>query len=450
MSQTLPRASNPPSGTPPDLILQFARNDDADSIEKIVKSGIPVNHCNRIGQTALHVAAIQGSLNAITKLVQLGLDVNVTNAMYQTPLHFAAGAHKNALEACSLLMDLGADPSVPDQQGRLPYEIAQDPTLRAMLGGPDPRLFIAAEAGDVATLRALFQEDPEAEAAPIGTDGASPLHLAARNGHMGALNFLLERGAHPDQHNAMTGDTAVHVAVREGHGTLLLLLLRRGADVNARNFHSSQYASGSWTSNGVNLGPLHQTPLHVAVEECNLDMIGQLLRAATVDPNVEDFDGRTPLHYALEFQEYDILEVLLNHKKTDPNKGCKDFATPLHYASSQGELGAVKLLLQHGADKDACDEQGWTPLMVAVRGGKVGVVKELMGAGAEVGAVNGVGNTALHIAATNGREEVCRALMAGEGGAVGGAAAVTVKNKEGKTAVECAKNDAIKQIFGAS
>ena len=73
-----------------------------------------------------------------------------------------------------------------------------------------------------------------------------------------------------------------------------------------------------------------------------------------------------------------------------------------------------------------------------------------LGAGAEVGAVNGVGNTALHIAATNGREEVCRALMAGEGGAVGGAAAVTVKNKEGKTAVECAKNDAIKQIFGAS
>ena len=73
-------------------------------------------------------------------------------------MHFAAGAHRNVFETCNALLDLGADPFQVDHHGRLPYEIAKDDELRRLLGGPDPKLFTAAAAGDIGTLRAIFEE----------------------------------------------------------------------------------------------------------------------------------------------------------------------------------------------------------------------------------------------------------------------------------------------------
>lgn len=40
---------------------------------------------------------------------------------------------------------------------QLPYELASDDELRALLGGPDPRLFEVARTGDVAGLRQLLK-----------------------------------------------------------------------------------------------------------------------------------------------------------------------------------------------------------------------------------------------------------------------------------------------------
>lgn len=39
----------------------------------------------------------------------------------------------------------------------MPYELADNEGLRQLLGGPDPRLFEAAAAGDVAKLQALLK-----------------------------------------------------------------------------------------------------------------------------------------------------------------------------------------------------------------------------------------------------------------------------------------------------
>lgn len=54
-------------------------------------------------------------------------------------------------------------------------------------------------------------------------------------------------------------------------------------------------------SGGKQLQPLHQTPLHEAVEAGDADMATTLLDAGA-DPSCTDFDGKTPLHSALEMQ----------------------------------------------------------------------------------------------------------------------------------------------------
>ena len=128
---------------------------------------------------------------------------------------------------------------------------------------------------------------------------SAQVHLAAAGGHLGALNYLLERGAFPSQQDlTAAGDTAAHHAARRSHVAVLTLLARRGAALDTPNFQASQYARGDWVSGGRALGQLHQTPLHVAAEAGDAGTAAHLLRLGC-DANAVDFDGRTPLHYAI-------------------------------------------------------------------------------------------------------------------------------------------------------
>ncbi|KAL4425527.1 hypothetical protein ABPG75_009543 [Micractinium tetrahymenae] len=314
----------------PEAILTQAKNNNAAGIRALVEAGVPVEFCNQIGQTALHVAALWGSVEAARELLDLGADVNIENARGSTPLHFAAAAKARARDICQLLLDAGADTGLPDLQGRLPYEGAESDEIRALLDGPDPRIFSCSAAGDVAGLRQLFTEDPEHDTDVFNGEGVAPIHLAAKGGHMGALSFLLQKGSFVDMQD-WDGNSALHHAVREGHKGAVTLLIRSKASMNVRNFNKSEYASGNWLSAGRQLQPLHQTPLHIAAETGDTEIAEMLLNAGAV-PSAKDFDGKTPLHDALEMQDDEMAELLIDHG-ADINLGSK--------ASEKGKAPAV-------------------------------------------------------------------------------------------------------------
>ncbi|KAL4860020.1 putative 4-hydroxy-4-methyl-2-oxoglutarate aldolase [Chlorella vulgaris] len=390
----------PPPRFSPDSILQAAKNNDVSALRKLIDMGVRVNYCNQIGQTALHVAALWGSVEAARELLHQGADVNGENSRGTTPLHFAAGAKSRVPEICRVLLDAGADTGLSDLQGRLPYENAESAEIRMLLDGPDPRIFSCAAAGDVAGLRKLFQEDPDHDTDVFDAQGRAPLHLAAAGGHLGAVNFLLQKGSFVDMQD-WDGNSALHHAVREGHSALVTLLLRQKASLGARNFTKSEYASGSWSSAGRPLQPLHQTPLHLAAEAGDDD---------------------------------EMCEVLIAHG-ADVNAGSKDCASPLHQAANRGMLQLLRLLIARGADVNAADEQGWTPLMLSVRTGKLAAVEALLEAGADPLACSLTGATALHLAAVNGKTEVCKCLVRRA------PAALQVLDGEGKTPAQVALGD---------
>jgi uncharacterized protein len=80
-----------------------------------------------LGNTALHIAAIRGSLECLDILLdQEGVEVDPRNRMEgDTPLHSAArlsteeGAEEEAEEVITMLLEAGADP-------RLPFKIVTD------------------------------------------------------------------------------------------------------------------------------------------------------------------------------------------------------------------------------------------------------------------------------------------------------------------------------------
>ena len=66
-------------------------------------------------------------------------------------------------------------------------------------------------------------------------DGRTPLHWAARKGHLAIVEFLIDEGAGVDVRSLAKGETPLHKAATQGHVPVVRLLLQSGADKHVKN-----------------------------------------------------------------------------------------------------------------------------------------------------------------------------------------------------------------------
>ncbi|WP_410542233.1 FxSxx-COOH system tetratricopeptide repeat protein [Wolbachia endosymbiont of Tetranychus urticae] len=166
-----------------------------------------------------------------------------------------------------------------------------------------------------------------------------------------------------------------------------------------------------------------------------------------------------------------ILNTLSNHDKS---------LVPLLQAVQSGNLEEVKSLVQNGSDINAQDANGTMPLCHAAYSGHVNIVDFLLEKGADITKTSNNGNTPLHIASNKGNTKAVKILLAhvknkysdklgqfintqttaGETSALHIAsnievtrsllqygAVYNIKNKEGKTPLDLAKNDDIRKLL---
>ena len=200
--------------------------------------------------------------------------------------------------------------------------------------------------------------------------GYTPLHLAARYGHLEVAILLIRKGARLDERDC-TGAAPVHVAACHNHVNLL------GDNLNIK------------TSNG-------STPLHSAAACGAVEVIDYLLYRKASLTAVDNY-GLTALHYSIHnirFRSpFDLIAPRKGHlsgffvydnqyKSVDGlrwldtlvkllRRGSKvdvvdvDGQTPLHIAAHYGLADAVNVLLQMNASMEMKDKNGKTPLEVA-------------------------------------------------------------------------------------
>jgi ankyrin repeat protein len=295
--------------------LHFATgNDHIDMVKLLLNQGADIHaRCCGYGNSVLHAASAGGSKEVCELLVAKGADINAVNHNAWTMWHFAAS--KGNMPVAELLLTLG--------------------------------LNINAR---IAAKRASFADAEE---------GFTPLHLAAKECHLGLAKLLLANGADVDAPSWISG-TALHVAVNHGHLVIAESLLANGADVNR-----------------IDSGNHQRTPLIIAADRGDPALVTLLLAkgANATAKGIESFGhtkGRTALHFVAEEvhngteeSRAEVVRLLLANGAVVEEKD-EHGNTPLHLAASMGNTVIAELLLARGANVNAKTNHGETPLSCAM------------------------------------------------------------------------------------
>ena len=108
--------------------------DRVDAVERYLQAGGDVNRRTQSGHTLLHLAADNGRTDLIRLLVARGADVSARGYNGYTPLHLAVdvdcntqsrdGRRATELPVTEVLIGLGADDAIADDDGETPRDVA--------------------------------------------------------------------------------------------------------------------------------------------------------------------------------------------------------------------------------------------------------------------------------------------------------------------------------------
>ncbi|NXO86745.1 CSKI2 protein, partial [Sitta europaea] len=309
-------------------LIQAVKNGDVPGVQKLVAKikaskskllgsakRLNVNYQDADGFSALHHAALGGSLDLITLLLEAQATVDIKDSNGMRPLHYAAW--QGRVEPVRVLLRAAASVNMASLDGQIPlhlsaqyghYEVSEmllqhqsNPCL--INKAKKTPLDLACEFGRLKVAQlllnshlcvALLEGQSKDATDPNYT---TPLHLAAKNGHKEIIRQLLKAGIEINK-QTKTG-TALHEAALYGKTEVVRLLLEGGVDVNIRN-----------TYNQTALDIVNQfTTSHASKD------IKQLLREASGILKVRALKDFWNLHdpTALNVRAGDVITVLEQH-----------------------------------------------------------------------------------------------------------------------------------------
>ncbi|KAL1526084.1 hypothetical protein AB1Y20_020901 [Prymnesium parvum] len=205
-------------------VLQLAR---------LLENNANIEERDRDGFSPLHCAACFGHEDAVRLLLENNADIAARDKEGTTPLLWAA--HNGHEGAARLLLQNNADITARDNDSRSPLHYAAmngyEGAVRLLLeNNADTRRWTRCSA---------WRWARRSRHSPLVSstrrqDADSPLHLAAMNGHEGAVRLLLQNNADLEARDN-DGFSPLHLAAMNGHEGVVRLLLENNADTAARD-----------------------------------------------------------------------------------------------------------------------------------------------------------------------------------------------------------------------
>ncbi|OTA68784.1 ankyrin [Hypoxylon sp. EC38] len=357
-----------------------------DAIKFLHSRGANINARTVQGHLPLHFAVWNQNLGAVETLLKLGSEVT-KDQTGMSPYLYARQRKSQAIIDC-----------LRNKEDDVAYDInsIKDGIMDSQLE-EQFRLAIALEdaikARNIILCKELRQKGCQLDIDMPSCKGCSPLLLSIRQRRPNVLKWLLAHGA----------STLKPCCQRCGGWSPIHIMLKdRGSTIVLKEFLEKYLDDG-----GSLLGEM-SNPVHTAVLNNNnaglrvlLEHVRQNARHYTRSnvvgehwtkalsiainriPNPDDEDP--PLHVAVNNGNLDIVNYLLENG-ADINAVNKHSQTPLHIATSSDAKGIEKVigtLINYGAELNFRDRHGWTPLMLAASKCRSNLVEALLSAGAD-------------------------------------------------------------------
>ncbi|KAJ3096018.1 hypothetical protein HDU96_000919 [Phlyctochytrium bullatum] len=219
----------------------------------IVEQSLPVDAADPRGYTALHAAAMMGQPGSIRALLAHGASADRRTQDGKTALLLACLTQER--EAVLALLEGGAAADARDAQGRTPlywsvFHGHGDAVgllltfgASAVEAGDDGAvpLHAAAEKGNVAVARALLESwgTGRDQVERCNVRGETPVFRAAMAGHVGMVEFLVERWRARVTRRNGEGETPLDAAIKYGHVEVVRFL----RDVERRQLREEEEAA---------------------------------------------------------------------------------------------------------------------------------------------------------------------------------------------------------------
>jgi len=241
--------------------------------------------------------------------------------------------------------------------------------------------------GDARAVSALLHDDATLADARDHR-GWTPLHHAARHGHLPVAETLLARGADPDAADDADNWTPLLLALHHRHDDLATRLRAAGATLGL----TTATSAGATTR------------------------VAEIIDRLGLETGWET--RGSPLHHAAYFGHAGIVAFLLERGADVNARSRNQFRnTALHCAALNGHVDTARVLLAAGADVHAVDGEGGSPLHNVVkyphspRLNDTALIDLLLAHGARVDLANELGETPLLWAATRGEARLAQPLL---------------------------------------
>lgn len=292
-----------------------------------MKSKIDVNCQNKMGDTALHLAAKWGFTEIVETLLEYGINVDSRNRLGHTAIHYSHNSYITKLmqnsyvvihdDACSMnemelvtgvTMDRNIQAALPPPpllsnpepfRGYIRAELIHSSSATMPKRTTNEKVIKALRSGD--TKLAYYFLGIESEFVPPPSDSASQCHplcvcelcqIVTPDSSENFQNLCID----VNETNS-AGVTLIHAAAQIGDVFLMKFLIDQGATVNCRTIDDKQT-------------PLHAAIVSKSIEATKLIMslIGEELL------NAQDCNGSTALHLAVKSGDCKMVECLLEHE----------------------------------------------------------------------------------------------------------------------------------------
>jgi len=360
-------------------LLIASRDGDAPMIETLLASGADANSATTNGTTALMLASAAGHVDAVKALLAKNANINAKESVKgETPIAFAAafGRADVIRELAARGADVNLRTKVQDLSAFAKEEQERLIAERQQQGGGTRGRGEPAETKETKDTKPAADASKAAveskDAKPVAATGQTTEAQRGRGGRGRGVDPTKQVPGLERQYNYTElvgywgGLSPLHLAARQGHVDAVKALVDAGADLN-------QPTSGD-----------HVTPMLIATINGQFDIAKQLLDRGA-DSNLAQDNGVTPLYATLNVQwaakalypqprAYEqqktsylqFMEALLQ-KGANPNARLTkkvwysqyDFdqsgvdetgATPFWRAAYSSDIDAMKLLVKWGAD----------------------------------------------------------------------------------------------------